>query len=99
MIATVHSSRFQDKFWASKRCLCVALLILGMPCLIFAQATSTVQGQITDPSGAPLSERPSKPLMRARGFPRTVQSAGDGFYRIPDLLPGNYQVRVEVSRL
>ncbi len=60
-----------------------------------AQVTSTIQGQITDPSGAIMAGSSVKATNEATGVSRTGQSATDGYYRIPDLLPGKYEIRVE----
>src|SRR5262245_18635947 len=82
MLATVHSSLSRDEFSAFKWCLSVALLILGMPCLILAQATSTIQGQVTDTSGGAVVGATVKATNEDTGFNKTVVSASDGFYRI-----------------
>jgi Carboxypeptidase regulatory-like domain len=97
MMVSIYSSLFQDRFSASRGYLCVALLILGMPCLIHAQSTSTIQGQVTDTSSGAIVGATVKATNEDTGFNKTVVSASDGFYRIPDLLPGSYEVRVEAS--
>ncbi|MGI8783303.1 MAG: carboxypeptidase regulatory-like domain-containing protein [Acidobacteriota bacterium] len=61
-----------------------------------AQVTSTIQGRITDPSGAIIPGSSVKVTNEATGVARTGQSAADGYYRIPDLLAGRYEVRVEL---
>ncbi|MCI0627603.1 MAG: TonB-dependent receptor [Acidobacteria bacterium] len=61
----------------------------------FAQVTSAIQGRITDPSGAVIAGGSVKATNDATGVSRTGQTATDGYYRIPDLLPGQYEVRVE----
>ncbi|MCI0422053.1 MAG: carboxypeptidase-like regulatory domain-containing protein, partial [Acidobacteria bacterium] len=61
----------------------------------YAQVTSTIQGQITDPSGASIAGSSVKATNEATGVSRSGQSATDGYYRIPDLLAGRYEVRVE----
>src|SRR3989454_9965559 len=74
----------------------LALLLLVITCQgVFAQVTSTIQGRITDPSGAVIAGGSVKVTNEATGVSRTGQSATDGYYRIPDLLPGKYEVRGE----
>ncbi|MEW5978784.1 MAG: carboxypeptidase regulatory-like domain-containing protein [Acidobacteriota bacterium] len=62
---------------------------------VTAQVTSTIQGQITDPSGAVIAGALVKVTNEATGVSRTSPSTGDGYYRVPDLLPGPYEIRVE----
>ncbi|MGH9838183.1 MAG: carboxypeptidase regulatory-like domain-containing protein [Blastocatellia bacterium] len=71
------------------------LWLLWLAPLVQAQVTSAIQGQITDPSGAAIVGSTLKVTHEATGVSRTGQSAPDGYYRIPDLLPGKYEVRVE----
>ncbi|MCI0419188.1 MAG: carboxypeptidase-like regulatory domain-containing protein [Acidobacteria bacterium] len=97
MTTTAESSLFQEGLSVCKQCLYIALLILVMPCFIFAQSTSTIQGQITDASGGVIAGATVKTTNEGTGFKKAAVSASDGFYRIPDLLPGSYEVRVEAS--
>ncbi|MCI0628814.1 MAG: TonB-dependent receptor, partial [Acidobacteria bacterium] len=64
---------------------------------LWAQVTSTIQGHIADGTGASVPKALVKATNESTGVPRTVYSAEDGFYRIADLLPGKYEVRVELS--
>jgi len=77
--------------------LCLAVLLVGMPSRICAQSTSTIQGQVTDASGGAIVGATVKATNENTGFSKAVVSASDGFYRVPDLLPGSYEVRVEAS--
>src|SRR5207247_9584753 len=72
----------------------LAVLLLGMPALLSAQATSTIQGQVTDSTGAAVVAATVKATNEGTGVSKTVTTAGVGYYRVPDLLPGTYQVRV-----
>ncbi|MCI0628134.1 MAG: TonB-dependent receptor [Acidobacteria bacterium] len=75
--------------------LSIVLLASSVPLL--AQVTSTIQGHISDTSGASVPKAQVKATNESTGVSRTVFSAEDGFYRIPDLLPGKYGVRVELG--
>ncbi|MCI0620070.1 MAG: TonB-dependent receptor [Acidobacteria bacterium] len=80
----------------------LAVSMVNIPLWVFlfagvtqAQVTSTIQGRITDPSGAVIAGSSIKVTNEATGVSRTGQSATDGYYRISDLLAGKYEVRVE----
>ncbi|MGH9428787.1 MAG: carboxypeptidase-like regulatory domain-containing protein [Terriglobia bacterium] len=73
----------------------VVLFVFLSARLAQAQVTSIIQGQITDASGASIAGATVKVSNEATGLSRTVYSASDGYYRVPDLLVGKYQLRVE----
>lgn len=73
----------------------VLLAFVWSPLVVQAQVTSTIQGRITDPSGAIIAGGLVKATNESTGVSRTGPSATDGYYRIPDLLAGKYEVRVE----
>src|SRR5262245_34543517 len=79
---------FLSLFFVLLLCACSTLTV-------HAQVTSTIQGRITDPSGAIIAGGLVKATNEATGVARTSPSAADGYYRIPDLLAGKYEVRVE----
>jgi hypothetical protein len=59
------------------------------------QATSTIQGNITDPAGASVPAAAVMVTNQATGVVKRTESSADGYYRIADLLPGSYEIRVE----
>ena len=68
------------------------LLFLVVPAVAFAQTTGTIEGPITDQSGAPLpgvTVELTGPKLQ--GTPATV-TAADGRYRFLNLVPGDYTV-------
>jgi len=70
----------------------------GLLCLcgtICGQVTSTIQGRISDPSGAVIAGSTIRVTNEATGVFRTTQSLADGYYRVPGLLAGPYEIRVE----
>ncbi|MCI0628494.1 MAG: carboxypeptidase-like regulatory domain-containing protein [Acidobacteria bacterium] len=71
--------------------VCV-LAILRSSVPLLAQVTSTIQGHVSDTNGASVPKAQVKATNESTGVSRTVFSAEDGFYRIPDLLPGKYDV-------
>src|SRR5438093_12559083 len=74
----------------------MSLLLLSISSAL-AQVTSTIQGHISDSTGASVPKALVKATNEKTGVSRTTFSAEDGYYRIPDLLAGTYQVRVELS--
>src|SRR5262249_11482849 len=63
--------------------------------LLRAQATSAIQGRVTDPSGAIVAGASIAVTNAATGVSRTAHATDDGHYRVPDLLPGTYDIRAE----
>src|SRR5215470_20089944 len=76
--------------------LAVCVLLLA-PVALLAQTTGTVEGTITDQSGAPLpgvSVELSSPNLQGV---RTAVTSADGRYRFPSVPPGAYKVTAELS--
>jgi len=77
-------------------CLALALclnLFLSTP--VAAQVTgATLSGLITDTSGASISNATVSIKNVETGEVRDATSNGDGFYSVPNLLPGSYEVSV-----
>src|SRR5258708_32845995 len=64
----------------------------------FAQVTGgTISGSVTDPSGAAVPGASVSILNRAKGESRTATSNDNGFYSVPSLTPGNYDVMVSLA--
>jgi hypothetical protein len=71
----------------------VLFLVLFNP--LKAQTTAgSISGQVTDPSGAPVVQATITETSQANGEKRNVQTLPDGTYRLPDMLPGTYDVSV-----
>src|SRR5256885_3221350 len=79
----------------SSRLLCFALfavLILVMPFAAEAQFRSSIEGTVTDPSGAVVPEARVTLTNVDTGIVTVVQSNADGLFRFPSLAPGHYKV-------
>src|SRR5689334_17840531 len=63
---------------------------------IFAQvnATGTFSGQVTDPTGAAVSNAQIKVIDQSTGIVTIKKSASDGYYTVPLLKPGTYSLEV-----
>ena len=78
--------------------VCMLLVVLcSFPRGAFGQATSGIQGEITDPSGAKVPRARVTVTNENTGTSRSSTSDDNGFYRVLDLLPGNYQIRIEME--
>jgi hypothetical protein len=70
---------------------------LLIPSLSRGQATGQITGLITDPSGAIVPDATIEVVNEATGQKRTVSSRDDGFYLVPLVNPGLYQVKASKS--
>ncbi|MCU1261274.1 MAG: hypothetical protein JWO80_4159, partial [Bryobacterales bacterium] len=67
-----------------------------LPSLAYAQATGQITGLISDPSGSVVVNASIEAVSQATGQIRTVSSGQDGFYTIPLMNPGLYQVKASM---
>ena len=81
------------------RRLFAVLLVLFSWCLLtWAQLpTSTLTGLVTDPQGAVVVGAKVTVTNPATGVSRETTTGSDGHYVFPNLIPGNYDLRVEVK--
>ncbi|MEK6321386.1 MAG: carboxypeptidase regulatory-like domain-containing protein [Acidobacteriota bacterium] len=73
----------------------LALIMMSLAPAILAaqQPTGAIEGTLTDPQGAVVPGA-TVTARNATGFTRTVNSGDDGRYRIAQLPPGTYEVKV-----
>ena len=76
--------------------LAVAFLVLGLP-LLAQEQTASIQGLITDASGAALPGVTVEASSSDRGQKLSVQSDSSGHYRFPSVPPGIYTVTATLS--
>jgi outer membrane receptor protein involved in Fe transport len=72
-------------------------LVLALPCLARAQATGTISGTITDPTGAVVPGATVEAKNQATGQLRAATTGPEGFYTIPLLPPGKYEVKASLT--
>src|SRR6266567_4902118 len=81
------------------RILLGATLMLALVCLCsstaFAQYGASLQGTITDKSGAVISGATVTVTNQETGVVTHVVSGDSGFYRVSGLVPGHYTVKAE----
>src|SRR5580704_14919740 len=88
--------RMQARFlvgW-SVRLLVAVLLAAGST---WAQYTANIQGNVTDPSGAAVSQAKVVLENLATHIKATTTTDAEGGYRFLSLAPGSYQISVEAS--
>jgi len=75
--------------------LLLALLVIVPPAA--AQFGAGIQGTIKDPTGAVIPGATVTATKAETGVDHTARTSGDGFYRISELAPGNYTIKVEAK--
>ena len=78
------------------------LVILTIAILSASQARAqvagaTLSGTVTDPSGAAIADAKVTILNKATGVTRDANAGSGGFYSVPNLLPGDYDVTVSAT--
>jgi hypothetical protein len=68
-----------------------------LPVPAYAQATGSITGQITDESGAVMPGVSVDATNTATGQTRNAVTGADGFYTIPLVQPGTYEVKATLS--
>ena len=77
--------------------LITALFFILSPVAAFAQSTATLQGAVTDTSGAVVPNAQIIVRSTAIGVERTAQSDTDGNYQMAALPPGTYRAEVRAQ--
>ena len=85
----------------SRAALCAVFLLATaqLPVTLYAQvnATASISGQVTDPSGASVANATVKATEQSTGVSVTRQTGVDGIYTIPLLKPGTYTIEVSAT--
>src|ERR1035438_3591536 len=75
----------------------LAALLVGEGTLAAQQVTATITGQVSDPSGAAVTNARITAIDVERGAEYTGTTNGEGYYRIVQLNVGTYNVQVETK--
>jgi len=79
----------------SLRFICCALLIVFATAIANAQFRASIQGTVTDTSGALVPDATVTVKNKETAKEETVTTGDEGFYRVSGLAPGSYSVTVE----
>src|SRR5215210_3106552 len=77
------------------RVLLCGLLLSSFAGLAHAQFRASVQGTVTDATGALVPEATVTLKSKETGRSQEVKTSGEGFYRLSELSPGRYTLTVE----
>jgi hypothetical protein len=81
-----------------KRLLGLIVLCLGVySSAAWGQATTSLRGTVTDPSGSAISATQVTIVNSSTGFTRTAKTGSDGGYTFVEVLPGTYTLTVEAT--
>ncbi len=73
-------------------------LVANMIFPVMAQIpTGAIRGTVTDPQGAVVTNATVTVTSKATGESRKANTGGDGIYAVENLLPGEYEVRIEAQ--
>src|SRR5690349_18970063 len=78
------------------RALVLAVMLLGLSSLAFAQ-NATVVGTVTDPSGSAVPNAKVTVTSVETGATHTITTNESGSYVVPDLQIGHYDIKVEAA--
>ncbi len=79
-----------------QRLSCLSLVLFAAAFAAWAQTTNgSINGTITDPSGALIGGVQIQVTNKGTGFQRTATSSDNGSYTIPQLPPGTYDISVQ----
>ena len=73
----------------------VALFVVALSCASRAQTAGSISGTVADPSGAVVDGALITATNQSTGAARSAQSNASGYYSLTNLVPGNYNVKVE----
>jgi len=85
----------RQKLSALLRAAACALLLLGFAAEARAQFRAGIQGTVTDPAGAVVTDATVTLKDNGTGKTQQATTSGEGFYRFSELPPGTYTLTVE----
>src|ERR1700747_3200415 len=71
------------------------LSTLLVPAFLFAQTTGTIQGTVTDSTGAVVDQATVTATNLSTNATRSATTSASGFYSIPNLVPAAYTIKFE----
>ena len=84
--------------WFNTKLLCLFVFFFLVPLTVFSQANyGVIDGTVLDTAHAVVAKASVEVLNRQTGQSRSVTSSAAGYFQFPDLQPGQYSVRINVS--
>ena len=80
-------------------CTCALLLLASTVCVLAQTTNGSIQGTVTDPSGAAIVGASVTSRNMDTGLTLTTATTGAGLYSLPNLPPGRYTVTVQGPNL
>jgi hypothetical protein len=88
----------RNKFKRLLMTVTMLALVANMIFPVMAQnPTGSIRGTVTDPQGAVITNATVTVVRKATGDTRKVSTGGDGIYAVENLLPGEYEVKIEAQ--
>ena len=81
----------------AKRAICLFAVLTLPASIAAAQASSQLNGSVTDPSGATVAEANITLTETATGSHRSTTSNASGLYQFLDVAPGNYKLEASAA--
>src|SRR5436305_13203634 len=85
----------RQKLTALMRAAACALLLLGFVATARAQFRAGIQGTVTDPAGAVVTDATVTLKDNGTGKTQQATTSSEGYHRVPELQPGSYTLTVE----
>lgn len=76
-------------------CLLSVVILFSCVSLLSQRISASISGVVTDPSGAVVPGAQVTAIQVSTGIHTTAPTNGNGFYVVPNLQPGTYQLQVE----
>ncbi|HEY0406399.1 MAG TPA: TonB-dependent receptor, partial [Pyrinomonadaceae bacterium] len=89
--------RSRNRSWLVSLCSLVLLVLSLTPALRAQEPTGAVEGAVTDQQGAIVQNAAVTVRNTATNFSRTANTEDNGHYRISQLPPGTYEVKVTAT--
>jgi len=80
-----------------RKTLCLAGAMFALAFSLYGQTLGTITGEVRDPSGASVPNAAVTAANTATNAVRNTVSTDQGLYSFPGLVPGVYEVKVEVT--
>lgn len=78
--------------------LAITVLLLSCSLCVWSQALSSINGTVTDSSGAVIPGATVLVTNNATGVSKTAQTSSAGTYTVTDLIPGTYTLKVDAPQ-